>query len=132
MKRLPAFLLTLLLALLAVLAPASAGEEDRVARVPVEDVRVLLVSAIDSPTGQAQGVLIGEAARLITERFRATGPILIDITTERRYRQPGCSRLKLALSQEGVQLPGASGPERRTVDIGLNYCRDGTPPKSLS
>lgn len=125
-------LLALLPALLAVVSPLVAGNEEGVARVPVEDVRVLLISAIDSPTGQAQGVLIGEAARLITERFRATGPILIDVTTERRYRQPGCSRLKLTFSQEGVQLPGASGPERRTVDIGLNYCRDGTPPKSLS
>ena len=71
-------------------------------------------------------------ASLITDRFKAAGPILIDVTTERRYRQPGCSRLKLTFSQDGVNLPGASGPERKTVDIGLNYCRDGTPPKSLS
>ena len=68
-------------------------------------------------------------ASLITDRFKAAGPILIDVTTERRYRQPGCSRLKLTFSQDGVNLPGASGPERKTVDIGLNYCRDGTAPE---
>ena len=118
--------------LLASLFPAVAVAQASPPRVPVDDVRILLISAIDSPTGQAQGVLIGQMANLVTERFRASGSILIDVTTERRYRQPGCSRLKLTLSQDGVNLPGASGPERQTVDIGLNYCRDGLPPKSLS
>jgi hypothetical protein len=121
-----------ILALVAVVAPLAAGAQGSSPRMPVDDVRVLLISAIDSPTGQAQGVLTGQMAGLITDRFRASGPILIDVTTERRYRQPGCSRLKLSFSQDGVNLPGASGPERMTVDIGLNYCRDGTPPKSLS
>ena len=120
------------LALVAIAFPAVAGAQTGSPRVPVEDIRVLLISAIDSPTGQAQGVLIGQTANLITGRFSATGPILIDVTTERRYRQPGCSRLKLTFAQDGVNLPGASGPERRTVDIGLNYCRDGMPPTSLS
>ena len=121
-----------LLALVAIVSPLVAGAQSGSTRVPVNDVRVLLISAIDSPTGQAQGVLTGQMASLITDRFKAAGPILIDVTTERRYRQPGCSRLKLTFSQDGVNLPGASGPERKTVDIGLNYCRDGTPPKSLS
>ena len=117
-----------ILALVAIVSPLAAGAQGGSTRVPVDDVRVLLISAIDSPTGQAQGVLTGQMA----DRFKAAGPILIDVTTERRYRQPGCSRLKLTFSQDGVNLPGASGPERKTVDIGLNYCRDGTPPKSLS
>ena len=121
-----------ILALVAIVSPLVAGAQSGSTRVPVDDVRVLLISAIDSPTGQAQGVLTGQMASLITDRFKAAGPILIDVTTERRYRQPGCSRLKLTFSQDGVNLPGASGPERKTVDIGLNYCRDGTPPKSLS
>lgn len=120
------------LALVALVLPVVTGAQGGSPRVPVDDVRVLLVSAIDSPTGQAQGVLTGRTAGLITDRFRASGPILIDVTTERRYRQPGCSRLKLTFAQDGVNLPGASGPERKTVDIGLNYCRDGRPPKSLS
>jgi hypothetical protein len=120
------------LTLVAIVAPLLAGAQGTSPRVPVDDVRVLLISAIDSPSGQAQGVLTGQMAKLITDRFRAAGPILIDVTTERRYSQPGCSRLKMTLSQDGVNLPGAAGPERKTVDIGLNYCRDGQPPKSLS
>ena len=102
------------------------------ARVPVEDVRVLLITAIDSPSGEARGVLTGQMAKMITDRFRATGPILIDVTTQKRYAQPGCSRLNLRFNQDGVHLPGAAAPQLKTVDIGLNYCRDGLPPKSLS
>lgn len=108
------------------------GAQTSASRPPVEDVRVLLIAAIDSPSGQASGVLTGQMAKLVTDRFRASGPILVDVTTERRYAQPGCSRLKLRFTQDGVNLPGASAPQNKTVDIGLNYCRDGMPPKSLS
>ena len=104
-------------------------------RRPIQDplaLRTLLVAAIDSPAGEARGQLTGEVASLMSERFHTTGPILIDVTTERRYAQPGCSRLKVRFSQDGVVLPGESAPQTRTVDIGLNYCRDGSPPKSLS
>ena len=72
---------------------------------------LLLISAIDSPTGQAQGVLTGQIANRDHGALQGSGPILIDVTTERRYRQPGCSRLKLSFSQDGVNLPGASGTE---------------------
>jgi hypothetical protein len=83
---------------------------------------------------QASGLPLRQAGQTRSrEQFKASSPILIDVSTERRYQQPGCSRLKVTFSQEGVHLPGASGtPQRRTVDVGLNYCRDGKPPKSLS
>ena len=121
----------LLACLLCVIAPA-AWAQASATRLPVEDVRVLMVAAIDSPAGQALGFLTGKQADAITQQFRASTPILIDVTTERRYQQPGCSRLKVSFSQEGLHLPGSSGPQRRTVDVGLNYCRDGKPPKSLA
>jgi len=91
-----------------------------------------MVAAIDSPSGQAQGFLSGKQADAITRQFKASTPILIDVSTERRYQQPGCSRLKVTFSQEGLHLPGFTTPQRRTVDVGLNYCRDGKPPKSLA
>jgi hypothetical protein len=31
-----------------------------------------------------------------------------------------------------VQLPGVPAPRRQTIDFGINYCRDGLPPKSLN
>jgi hypothetical protein len=121
---------TLVIAAAALAAHIACAQDST--RIPVEDVRVLLISAIDSASGEARGVLTGQMAKMITDRFRATGPILIDVTTRKRYAQPGCSRLNLRFTQDGVQLPGAAAPQLKTVDIGLNYCRDGLPPKSLS
>lgn len=112
---------------LTLCAPAQAQQ-----RVPVENARALLIAAIEAPDGQARGVLIGEMADAITQRFKATTPIYIDVTTERRLAQAGCSRLKARFWQDGVQVPGATAPRRQTVDVGINYCRDGQPPKSPS
>lgn len=100
-------------------------------RQPVENFRQLLVAALDSPAGEAHGVLIGEMAQAMAQRLRAPSPILIDVTTLRRYQQTGCSRLNVRFHQDGVQLPGAAAPRNETLDLGLNYCRDGTPPRSL-
>ena len=101
-------------------------------RTPVQDARPLLIAAIDAPTGEAHGMLVGEIADAITQRFKGTSPIYIDVTTERRYAQPGCRRLNVRFWQDGVQLPGVPAPRRQTIDFGINYCRDGQPPKSLS
>ena len=101
-------------------------------RTPVQDARPLLIAAIDAPTGEAHGMLVGEIADAITQRFKGTSPIYIDVTTERRYAQPGCRRLKVRFWQDGVQLPGVPAQRRQTIDFGINYCRDGQPPKSLS
>ena len=101
-------------------------------RTPVQDARPLLIAAINAPTGEAHGMLVGEIADAVTQRFKGTSPIYIDVTTERRYAQPGCRRLNVRFWQDGVQLPGVPAPRRQTVDFGINYCRDGQPPKSLS
>lgn len=101
-------------------------------RLAVPDARPLLLAAIDAPDGRAHGVLSGPTADAITARFNATSPVYIDVSTERRYAQPGCRRLKVSFWQDGVQLPGEPGPRRRTIDFGINYCRDGLPPRSLS
>jgi len=114
---------------LAFFALAEANAQDRIA---VFDARPLLLAAIDAPDGRAHGVLSGPMADAITARFKATSPVYIDVSTERRYAQAGCRRLKVSFWQDGVQLPGAPAPRRQTIDFGLNYCRDGLPPRSLS
>jgi hypothetical protein len=101
-------------------------------RTPVADARPLMIAAINSLTGAAHGILVGDMADAITRRFKATSPIYIDVSTERRYAQPGCSRLKVSFWQEGVLLPGTLVPRKQTIDMGINYCRDGLPPRSLS
>ena len=116
-------------ALLAALAlPVFA---DDVLRTPVPDARPVMLSALQATDGQAHGVLIGEMADAITKRFGATSPIYIDISTEKRYAEPGCSRLKVTFWQDGVLLPGARTPRRHTMDFGITYCLDGRPPQSL-
>ncbi|MDE2298502.1 MAG: hypothetical protein KGK18_10085 [Burkholderiales bacterium] len=114
--------------LASALSTAALGQQ----RVSVENAKALLVAAIDAPDGEAHGVLTGPLADAITERFKATTPIYVDVSTERRYAQEGCRRLKVRFWQDGVQLPGQPAPRRQTIDFGINYCRDGLPPKSLS
>lgn len=100
-------------------------------RTRVQDARPLLMAAIDAPGGDAHGTLVGGVADSITQRFGGTSPIQIDVSTLRRYAQPGCSRLQVRFWQDGVQLPGAPAPRRQSLDFGLNYCRDGQAPRSL-
>nr|WP_038213254.1 hypothetical protein [Xenophilus azovorans] len=114
---------------LALLAGAAWADEP--VRTPVPDARPVMLSALQSADGTAHGVLTGEIADAITQRFEATSPIYIDVTTERRYRQPGCSRLKVSFWQEGVRLPEAKAPRKQTIEFGINYCLDGLPPRSL-
>lgn len=120
-----------LAAAIAAHVPAAVAADD-VTRLPVEDFRPLLVKAIDSSAGAAFGILIGPMAEALTTRMNATSPILIDVTTLRRYKQAGCSRLNVRFSQNGVVLPGTDRPRKQTFDLGLNYCRDGKPPRSLA
>lgn len=110
---------------------AGAGLAADIVRTPVPDARPVLLAALRAADGKAHGVLTGEIAEAITRRFEATSPIYIDVSTEKRYRQPGCSRLQVLFWQEGVQLPGALAPRKQTIEFGINYCLDGLPPRSL-
>ena len=114
---------------LALCTAAAAMAQERIA---VNDAKPLLIAAIEAPGGQAHGVLVGDIADAITQRFKATTPIYIDVSTERRYAQAGCSRLNVRFWQDGVQLPGVPAPRRQTIDFGVDYCRDGQPPRSRS
>ena len=114
---------------LAVLA--SPVRADDVSRAPVPDARPVMLAALQATDGQAHGILTSEMADAITKRFGATSPIYIDVATEKRYAQAGCSRLKVTFWQDGVRLPGATTPRRQTMDFGIDYCLDGRPPQSL-
>ena len=110
---------------------ATAVLADDVVRSPVSDARPVMLAALQASDGQAHGILTGEMADAITKRFGATSPIYIDVTTEKRYAQAGCSRLKVTFWQDGVLLPDSEAPRRQTMDFGINYCLDGRPPQSL-
>lgn len=118
--------------ILALCAMSALAEEHTTIppRTPVSDARPLLLSALQSPRGESHGTLTGEVADAISKRFSATSPIFIDVTTERRLQQPGCSRLKVVFWQDGVQLPGVPAPRKQTMEMGINYCADGSPPRT--
>jgi hypothetical protein len=101
-------------------------------RTPVTDARPLMLAALAAIDGAAHGVLVGEMASAIGQRFGSASPIFIDVTTERRYAQAGCSRLKVSFWQDGVRLPGQPESRHQSIDFGINYCRDGSAPKSLT
>ena len=108
------------------------GQVQTPVRLQVSNPKPLMTAAIDSPTGEAHGVLVGEYADLLQKKFPGSGPIYIDVSTERRYSQAGCSRLKVTIWQDGVRLSTGDAPRKQTAQFGINYCRDGLPPRSLS
>jgi hypothetical protein len=116
--------------LTAVLCQVAARAEP--VRTPVTDARQVLLAALQANDGTARGVLTGAMAEAISQHFRATSPIHVDVSTEKRYRQSGCSRLKVLFWQEGVHLQPTVTPRRQSVEFGINYCLDGLPPQSLS
>lgn len=100
-------------------------------RKDVSEVKPLLVEAIDAPGGEAHGRLTGELVDAIGRQFQTSAPINVDVKTLVRYTQEGCRRLSVLIWQENVRLrPDAAGA-RQTVEFGINYCRDGLPPRSL-
>lgn len=120
-------LASVVLAFCVAFCPVRAGPQ----RTQAGDLRSLLVAAINAPDGQASGELVGEIPSAISQRFRSRAPLRVDVTTLRRFKQTGCSRLNVKFSQNDVLLPGAPVPQARTLDVGLNYCLDGNPPESL-
>jgi hypothetical protein len=117
-------------ALLTAITWSIGARADDAARMAVTDPRPVMVAAIDAPSGRAHGVLTGGMADAIGRKFKAPMPILIDVTTEKRYAQAGCSRLNVLFRQAGVHLPGAASSHEQTIAFGIDYCRDGSPPRS--
>ncbi|WP_222934071.1 hypothetical protein [Pseudomonas lundensis] len=116
---------------LSLLMTAALGAEER-PRAAVTEARPLLVAALQAADGQAHGVLTGPMAEAISQRFQSSAPILIDVVTERRLPQAGCARLKVSFWQDDVRLPGSNAASRQTLELGIDYCLDGQPPRPRS
>lgn len=117
--------------LMAIISFPALGHGGVVQRRPVEEVRPLLIEAIDAPAGEAHGRLTGQMAEAIGRQFMTTEPINVDVTTLIRYADEGCRRLSVLFWQDGVQLAQGVPAKRQTVEFGINYCRTGMPPRSL-
>jgi hypothetical protein len=114
---------------LLALTASNVGAADRQA---VTTVKPLLVTALDQ--GEAHGVLVGQAAQYIAQTFKSAAPIEIDVKTVQPLGEPGCKRLAVTTSQDGVvdfnRERRDTKPARMAFTYQLNYCRDGRMPKA--
>lgn len=94
------------------------------------DLRLFLVAAIDAPDGRAAGTLAGPLAERLRSRGISAAPLLVEVTTLRAYREPGCKRLNVQFRQDAVRI-GDAPPVDREIAFQLSYCRDGQPPRTL-
>lgn len=113
------------LVVLVVAAAAAPSSAQPTARVAVTDIKPLLRGAIEH--GAAHGVLTGEPAAYVRERFGTHAPIEIDVKSLHPLPQPGCHRLEVTTRQRDV-LEGGK-PEDKKVVYQVSYCRDGRFPK---
>lgn len=110
----------------------TASDVDAVDRQAVTTVKPLLVTAIDQ--GEAHGVLVGQAAQYIAQTFKSTAPIEIDVKTVQALAEPGCKRLAVTTSQNGVldfnREKRETQSARKAFTYQFNYCRDGRTPQT--
>ncbi len=110
----------------------AASNVDAVDRQAVTSVKPLLVRALEQ--GEAHGVLVGQAAQYIAQAFKSTAPIEIDVKTVQALAEPGCKRLAVTTSQDGVldfnREKRETQSARKAFTYQFNYCRDGRTPQT--
>ena len=110
----------------------TASTADAADRQAVTTVKPLLVTAIDQ--GEAHGVLVGQAAQYVAQTFKSTAPIQIDVKRVQELGEPGCKRLAVTTSQDGVvdfnREKRDTQPARNSFTYQFNYCRDGRTPQT--
>lgn len=94
-------------------------------------VKSLMMEALNSPTGRASGIIEGKEADKIHETTGSFDPLRGEVTTLKRYKEEGCSRLALKLTQ-----PNTPTKEGKKVDFIFNYelnlCKNGKPPRDMT
>lgn len=87
----------------------------------------LMVEAIRN--GRASGVMGGDIAAKFKEQFKSRTPLLVEVWTLKKYRQPGCARLEVDYEKRDVPTP--KGDTSVFLKTQINYCLDGTAPQSF-
>ena len=121
MNRSPLFLTATIASLL--LAHGAAAQSS--ARIQVTEIKPLLIRAIE--LGSAHGVLVGEAAIYVRQKFDSSTPIEIDVRSLHALPQAGCSRLEVTTRQKDVRENGKRADKELTYQV--SYCRDGRFPE---
>ncbi len=112
---------------LAILAAVAAGHSHAQEgdRMPVRDLKPLLKAAIEH--GMARGVLVGDGAAYVRQRFDTSAPIEVDVKSLHALPQAGCSRLEVTTCQLAVLENGKRNDKKLVYQV--SYCRDGTFPE---
>lgn len=112
---------SILTSVLTCLALAQSAAAQPLTRTEVTEIKPLLLRAIDQ--GAAHGVLVGESATYLRQKFDARSPIEIDVQALHPLPQPGCSRLEVKTRQKDV-LEKTQRSDKELV-YQVSYCRDG-------
>ena len=112
---------SILTSVLTCLALAQSASAQPLTRTEVTEIKPLLLRAIDQ--GAAHGVLVGESATYLRQKFDARTPIEIDVQALYPLPQPGCSRLEVKTRQNDV-LEKTQRSDKELV-YQVSYCRDG-------
>ena len=112
---------SILTSVLTSLALAQSASAQPLTRTEVTEIKPLLLRAIDQ--GAAHGVLVGESATYLRQKFDARSPIEIDVQALHPLPQPGCSRLEVKTRQKNV-LEKTQRSDKELV-YQVSYCRDG-------
>ena len=115
----------ILLGSLASLALPGSAAAQSTNRIPVTEMRPLLLRAVEQ--GSAHGLLAGVATDYMRRRFDATAPIEIDVRTLHPLPQAGCSRLEVTTHQRDVLEQGTRTDKALTYQV--SFCRDGRLPE---
>ena len=112
---------------LAILATATAVQSlaQEGDRTPVRDLKPLLKAAIEH--GVARGVLVGDGAAYVGQRFDTSAPIEVDVKSLHALPQAGCSRLEVTTRQLAVLENGKRDDKQLVYQV--SYCRDGRFPE---
>lgn len=90
------------------------------------NIKPLLMHAIDAPDGKSAGVLVGPVAEKFVSTTGSSAPVQAVVTTIKSFKQEGCKRLNVRLSQADV--PTKDGKKIvLAMEYGINLCRDGSP-----
>lgn len=94
-------------------------------------VKALMMRALNSHAGVARGIVEGKEADKIHETTGSYDPLRGEVTTIRRYKEEGCSRLAVKLTQPNT--PTQQGTKTDFVlSFELNLCQSGMPPRDAT
>jgi len=97
-----------------------------------QQLRPLLMEAIDAPDGKASSIVYGEEATRLQTTLKTLAPVHAEVTTVARFKQPGCRRLQVKFTIPGELFKTTDGRMMPfSTGFRLNVCRDGSPPQDM-